>query len=632
MAAGVLLVLIAAGAIAGALAWRWAFHDLPELPTRAEALWDVRMEPSVTVLADDGAVLGVRGPLYGRRVTLEEMPPHLPQAFLAIEDRRFFEHDGVDRRGLMRAFWVNLRAGRTVQGGSTLTMQLVKNLVLTPERSLRRKIQEIRLAFALERVLSKQEILELYLNRVYLGEQAYGVEAAARRYFNTTASELSLQESALLAALPKAPTRLAPTENMEAALERARRVLSAMLDEGFIDPIAYLTAASIPAELAEGLIVPEEAQGWGHVFDAAHAEARRILGDESVAPDLVVITTIDPDLQRAAQNALNTVLDEQGEARRAGEGALTALAPDGAVRAMVGGRDYRESQFNRAIQARRQPGSAFKPIVFAAAFEAGMSPATTFEDRAIDIEGWSPGNFGGGFRGRITLADALKRSINTVAAQAGMRAGLANVTAMAGRLGVATPLNPVPAVTLGSGEVRLLELTGAYAVFARDGRRIEPYLVREIRSARGELIWQTPDPDQGEAVISVEHARWMSTLLQSVIVDGTGTRARIPGHRAAGKTGTSQNSRDAWFVGYTAHLTAGVWVGNDDDTPMNGVTGGQLPAEIWRRFMIEAHQGVRAAPLSAPEPRRRSERDERLAAYYASLSERFESMLPGSGG
>ncbi|KAA5801108.1 PBP1A family penicillin-binding protein [Alkalicaulis satelles] len=583
-------------------------------------------------MADDGTVLGVRGPLYGRRVRLEEMPAHLPQAFLAIEDRRFFEHDGVDYRGLARAFWVNVRAGRTVQGGSTLTMQLVKNLVLTPERSLRRKIQEIRLALALERALSKQEILELYLNRVYLGEQAFGVEAAARRYFNTTTSELSLQESALLAALPKAPTRLAPTENMAEALARARRVLSAMQEAGFIDPIAYLTAASIPAELAEGLIAPEEAQGWGHVFDAAQAEALRILGENGGAPDLVIITTIDPRLQRAAQLAVNGVLDEQGAARRAGEGALAAIAPDGAVRALVGGRDYRASQFNRATQARRQPGSAFKPIVYAAAFEAGMDPASPFEDRAIDIEGWSPGNFGGGFRGRITLADALKRSINTVAAQAGVRAGLPNVTAMAGRLGVVTPLNPVPAVTLGSGEVRLLELTGAYNVFARDGRRFEPFLVREIRSARGELIWQAPETGSGEEAISVEHARWMSTMLQSVVIDGTGTRARIPGHRAAGKTGTSQSSRDAWFVGYSAHLTAGVWVGNDDDSPMNNVTGGQLPAEIWRRFMVEAHTGVRPAPLSAPEPRQRSERDERLAAFYASLSERFDAMLPGSGG
>ncbi len=632
IAAGVLLLLVCAGAVAGAVTWRWAFHDLPELPDNIDALWDVRMEPSVTVLADDGTVMAVRGPLYGRRVRLEEMPAHLPQAFLAIEDRRFFDHSGVDLHGLARSLWVNLRAGRTEQGGSTLTMQLVKNLVLSPERSLRRKLQEMRLARQLERRLSKQEILELYLNRVYLGEQAYGVEAAARRYFQTTTAELTLQESALLASLPKAPTRLAPTDNMEAALARTRLVLTSMLDEGFIDPIAYMTASAIPAEVAEALLAPGDAQASGHPFDAAVAEALAILGEDRAIPDLVITTTIDLALQRAAQAALNAVLDEQGEARQAGEGALVALGPDGQVRALVGGRDYRLSQFNRATQARRQPGSAFKPIVFAAAFEAGMSPATTFNDGPIDIDGWSPVNFGGRFLGRITIADALKRSVNTVAAQAGVRAGMTNVTALAARMGLSTPMLPVPAMTLGAGEVQLLELTGAYAVFARDGWRRDPYLVREIRSARGELIWEVDPADDGESVLTVEHARWVSTMLQSVIIDGTGTRARVPGHTAAGKTGTSQNSRDAWFLGYTAHLTAGVWVGNDDDTPMEGVTGGQLPAEIWSRFMIAAHEGVEPAPLTAPAPRRRSERDERLAAFYSSLASRFDAELDASGG
>ncbi|MGY6626976.1 MAG: transglycosylase domain-containing protein [Oceanicaulis sp.] len=630
--AGALLALIAAGSIAGAITWRWAFHDLPELPESVDALWDVRLEPSVTVLTDDGTVMAVRGPLYGRRVPLEEMPAHLPQAFLAIEDRRFFDHDGVDWHGLARSFWVNLRAGRTVQGGSTLTMQLVKNLVLTPERSLRRKLQEIRLARELERRLSKQEVLELYLNRVYLGEQAYGVEAAARRYFQTTTAELSLQESALLAALPKAPTRLAPTANMEAALARTRLVLSSMLEQGFIDPIAYLTASAIPAELAEALLAPGDAQALGHAFDAAVTEALAILGEDRAVPDLVITTTIDLALQRAGQAALNSVLDAQGEARRAGEGALVALGSDGQVRALVGGRDYRVSQFNRATQARRQPGSAFKPIVFAAAFEAGMDPATVFDDAPIDIDGWSPVNFGGRFLGPITIADALKRSVNTVAAQAGVRAGMSNVTGLAARLGLSTPMLPVPAMTLGAGEVQLLELTGVYSVFARDGRRRPPFLVREIRSARGELIWQADRAREGEPVLSVEHARWVSTMMQSVIIDGTGTRARLPGHRAAGKTGTSQNSRDAWFVGYTAHLTTGVWVGNDDDTPMQGVTGGQLPAEIWSQFMIAAHEGVTPAPLAAPAPRRRSARDEQLAAFYSSLSARFDAELASSGG
>jgi len=622
---------VAAGA-AGHAGWRWAFHDMPALPESADALWDVRREPSVTVLADDGTVLGVRGPLYARPVTLDSLPAYVPQAFIAIEDRRFYDHAGFDRRAIARSMLVNLRAGRIVQGGSTLTMQLVKNLVLSPERTLRRKIQEVRLAVMMETLLSKQEILELYLNRVYLGEQAYGIEAAAQHYFNKPASELTLQEAAILAALPKAPTRLAPTENMQAAVERARDVLRAMLEEGYIDPVAYLTAVAIPAELAGELAEAVNPALYGHVFDAALAEARRRLGEDGATPDLVVTTTIDPALQAAAQGALEDVLASQGAARNADEGALVAIAPNGAVRAMIGGRDYTASQFNRATQARRQPGSAFKPIVFAAAFEARLHPHTVFVDEPLDIDGWSPRNFGGGHRGRITITDALKHSINTVAAQAGVRAGIENVAEMGARLGITTPLPPFPALALGAGETYLIDLTAAYTVFANDGMRRNPYLVSQIRNSRGDLLWAAPEDHEGERVITVEHARWISTMLQGVVLEGTGTRAQLPGHRAAGKTGTSQNSRDAWFAGYTGHLTAGVWVGNDDDTPMNAVTGGALPAEIWRRFMTAAHQDLDPVPLAAPVPRRRTQREEALAAYYSSLSARFDDILDGPDG
>ncbi len=617
---------LVAGLVGGAFVWRWAFHDLPELPSSAVALWEVRRESSVTLTGMGGERLVVRGPRYERPVLLAELPAHVPQAFLAIEDRRFYDHDGVDRRGLARAVMVNIRAGSTVQGGSTLTMQLVKNLILSPERTVRRKLQEIRIALALENLLSKDEILELYLNRVYLGERAYGIEAAAQTYFAKSATELTVAEAAILAALPKAPSRLAPTDNLDAARARAEDVLQAMLDAEYIDPLTYLSAVTMPAELMQADGASYDSAVFGHVFDAAVAEAEAALGGP-LPPVVTIQVAIDPQLQIAAHNAVTSIMDAEGPGRDAGEAALTALDMTGRVRAMVGGRNYRDSQFNRATQAERQPGSAFKPVVFAAGFEAGMDPATTFRDRPIDIEGWTPENYGGGFRGMVTIADALKRSINTIAALAGAEVGPPAVAEMAERLGITSELAVVPALSLGAGETRLIDMTAVYGAFANDGRRTDPVLVTEIRDARGDLLWAAPEPAPGHQVIDQAQARWMSTMLQSVVIDGTGTRARLRGHTAAGKTGTSQNSRDAWFVGYTGHLTAGVWVGNDDDTPTDSVTGGQLPAQIWQRFMTQAHDGLAPRPLAAPAPRRRSAREESLAAFYSDLSARFDAIL-----
>jgi len=620
------LVVLLAGLIALWLAWLWAFEDIPDAPDTLEELWETRREASYTVLGADGAVLGVRGPRYGRPVELEELPAHLAQAFLAIEDQSFFEHNGVDYRAMIRALFANMRAGEIVQGGSTLTMQLVKNLILHPDQTFQRKVQEMRLAMELEEMLTKEQILELYLNRVYLGEGSFGVEAAALRYFNKPAAELTLQESAILAALPKAPSRLAPTENLAAAQARAEEVLNDMMEVGYIDPITYLAAVGDPAELAEDAAAGVNPAVYGHVFDVALSRAQALLEPDE-APILIIQTTIRPELQRAASQAVEAVLSESGEARDAGEAALVALDLNGAILAMVGGRDYEDSQYNRAVQAERQPGSAFKPIVFAAGFEQGLNPATAFEDGPVDFEGWRPENYGGGYRGRITIADALKRSINTVAAQVGAEVGVEAVADMARRLGITTTLNPVPALALGSGEVRLIDLTAAFAVFANEGRATQPVLITEIRSRRNEILWSAESPRPGDQVISRENARAMSTMLESVILDGTGARAQLPGRRAAGKTGTSQNSRDAWFLGYTGHMAAGVWVGNDDDTPMRDVTGGSLPADIWRRFMVEAHEGLEPAPLSSPAPRRRTAREETLAAFYSSLSSRFDAML-----
>ena len=618
----VLLALISVLAV-----WQWAFHDMPEAPQSAAELWSVRREPAVVLQDRNGNTLAVRGPLYAQAVALEQLPDHVPQAFLAIEDQRYYQHSGVDFRGLARAVWRNVTAGELVQGGSTITMQLVKNLILTPDRHLRRKLQEMRLARALERHLTKDEILELYLNRIYLGARAYGIEAAARRYFGKSATELTLAEAAMLAALPKAPSRLSPTTNLAAAQARAAQVLAAMEEAGFITAEQHAQALENPAVPVADTSDPNATSNWGHAFDYALAEAERLLPD--MAPDLVIRTSLDPRLTRAAQQVIETRLDADGQSLNASEAAIMLLAPDGAIRAFAGGRDYQTSQFNRAIQAQRQPGSAFKPIVFAAALEAGYDPSSAVWDEPVDLEGWTPENFGGNYRGLVTLQEALKRSINTVAAQVANQVGISRIVEMGHRLGIASNLPELPAIALGAAEVNLLELTAAYSVFNNDGAYRQPYFITAITNSRGEVLYER-QPTGARRAMSAEHAQAMSTMLQDVVLTGTGRGAPLPGRRSAGQTGTSQSFRDAWFVGFTADYTAGVWVGNDDDSPMSDVTGGGLPAAIWRDFMVRAHEGLPARDLSATAPRSRSEREERLAAFYSDLSEAFSVLLEPS--
>tara|TARA_R110000868_G_scaffold11516_4_gene56318 strand:+ start:2866 stop:4848 length:1983 start_codon:yes stop_codon:yes gene_type:complete len=626
--AAALGVTLLAALISAFLFWNWAFHDLPPTPQTAAELWATRREPAVTVLDTNGDVLAVRGPLYARAVSLDGLPPYLPQAFLAIEDQRFYEHNGVDLRGVARALWTNLRSGRSAQGGSTITMQLVKNLILTPDRHLRRKLQEVRLAWSLEENLSKTEILELYLNRIYLGARAFGVEAAAHRYFSKSAADLSLAEAAMLAALPKAPSRLDPTVNLEAAQARAAHVLAAMLSAGYINQEDHDEALANPGVPVPASLDPQSGVTWGYVFDYAVLEAARLLPDS--APDLVIRTTIDPALTLAARDAIDGVLTESGEAVNASEAAIVLLAQDGAIRAMAGGRDYLESQFNRALQAQRQPGSAFKPIVFTAALEAGYDPSTAVWDEPVDLEGWEPQNFSGGYRGLVTLQEALRRSINTVAVQVANDVGLPRIIETGHRLGIRSPLPELPAIALGAAEVNLLELTAAYSVFPRDGHRFDPWFVESITNSRGDVLYQHEVTD-APAVLNEAVAQSMSTMLQDVVISGTGRRAILAGGRGVGgKTGTSQSFRDGWFIGFTDDFTAGVWVGNDDDSPMTNVTGGGLPATIWQRFMTRVHQGVPVHALSAPAPRTRSEREERLAAFYSDLSDAFDELLVSS--
>ena len=559
-------------AVSGLVAWYATdLPDISDLDSRARSA-------GITITAADGTVLATRGDVYGRHVPRSELPQSLIDAVVAVEDRRFYHHFGLDPIGLARAVAVNLRTGRLVQGGSTLTQQIAKNVFLTSERSLKRKVQELLLAFWLERNFSKDELLTIYLNRVYLGAGAYGVDAAARRYFAKPASDLGLAEAAMIAGLPKAPSRYAPTRDLAAARARAAVVLDAMVASGRLDAAAAAAAKTLPATVTGSLGGSGAARYFADwVIDRVPAYVGPITGD------LEVRTTLDGVVQRAAEAAVAASRTAGIEAL-AGEVALVAMAPDGGVRAMVGGRNYGTSQYNRATQAQRQPGSAFKIAVYAAALEAGIGRGALFDDAPIQVEGWQPKNYGDSYRGSLTVTEAFARSSNVIAVQLSERAGRAQVIAAARRLGITAPLTPHPSLALGVAEVSLLELTGAYAVVASGGLGVVPHAIAEIRDRNGTVLYRRAGSGLGR-VLAPGVAGDLDALLRAVVREGTGRRAalEVP---AAGKTGTSQDSRDAWFLGYREGLVAGVWLGNDDGTPMKGVTGGTLPAELWRDFMM----------------------------------------------
>lgn len=579
-----------AALVLGLGGWIWLTAGLPQIGSPAE-LWSIGRAPGMTFVDRSGVVVAARGPKHGFLAPLAQLPPHVPRAFLAAEDRRFYSHGAVDLRGVARAAAANLGKGRIVQGGSTITQQLARDLFLGKERTLRRKLQEAALAYRLERRLTKDQILELYLNRLYFGAGAYGLEAAARTYFGKPARQLSVSEAALLAALPKAPSRLAPDEDLDAALARSRLVLGTMREAGWVSEAEARQALAERPQIAPAA---SDERDFGYVLDMAAAEALRRVGDK--APDLVVRLSIDAALQRQAQALLAEALSTAGPAARADQGAVVALAPDGGVRALAGGRDYRRSPFNRAVQAKRQPGSAFKPIVYAAALEAGVSPADTREDRPVRFGDWAPQNYGGGYRGTVTVEEALAQSINTVAARLGAEVGRRKLGEISGRFGLDDiPETPSLPVALGAYEVSLLELTSAYQVFQNAGRRTEPHLVEGVTTARGDVLYARRFVDP-PSVYDAARAGTMVRMLMGVIDHGTGRQAQI-GRPAAGKTGTSQNWRDAWFVGFTPDFAAGVWVGNDDGRPMARIAGGALPAQIWARVMTEAHRGLPVRPF-----------------------------------
>jgi penicillin-binding protein 1A len=565
----------------------WIGIHLPPI----QSLEIPKRPPSVLIVGLNGATLATRGDMGGAAVPLSELPDYVPKAFVAIEDRRFYSHHGVDPLGIMRALAADILRRGASQGGSTITQQLAKNLFLTQERTVSRKLQEMALALWLEHKFTKAQILELYLNRVYFGSGAYGVEAAAQRYFGKSARQLTLAEAALLAGLVQSPSRLAPSHNPDGAERRARIVLADMAEQKFASDDAVRVALAHPARAVKvaGAGSVNYVADW--VMDAVDDLVGRF--DQ----DIVVETSIDPALQAAAERALADLLAQKGEKLNIGEGAVVAMTPDGVVRALVGGKSYTESQFNRAISAKRQPGSAFKPFVYLTALEHGLTPDTIREDGPISMKGWRPENYEHEYMGPVTLTQALANSLNTVSVRLTLEFGPAAVIRTAYRLGITSLLEPNASIALGTSEVSPLELVSAYAVFANGGFAVSPHVIERVRGADGQILYARSSQMLGR-VVDARYVAMMDAMLHEVLVSGTARHADLPGWPAAGKTGTSQDFRDAWFVGFTSQLVTGVWLGNDDNSPTRKAVGGGLPVEIWSRFMKTALAGI--APTALP--------------------------------
>jgi penicillin-binding protein 1A len=566
----------------------WVAMHLPPI----QSLEIPRRPPTVQINTVDGRLFATRGEMGGSAIPLREMPPHLPNAFIAIEDRRFYSHHGVDPIGLIRAVLANVLHRGIAQGGSTLTQQLAKNLFLTPERHMMRKLQEVVLALWLEHNYTKGEILELYLNRVYFGSGAYGVEAAAQRYFGKSARHVTLAEAALLAGLVKSPSRLAPNKNFDAAERRGQVVLAAMSDAGLVKE----EAAQAAMTLAPAIVKPSAGGSSNYVADWVMDVLNDLIG--RVDDDVVVETTIDVGMQAAAEKALIEQLAQKGDKAGVEQGALVAMTPDGAVRALVGGRNYAENQFNRAVVAKRQPGSAFKPFVYLTALERGLTPDTVRDDKPVELKGWRPENFNREYRGPVTLTQALSNSLNSVAVRLTLEVGPNAVARTAHRLGISSPLETNASLALGTSEVSVLEIVSAYAPFANGGNAIVPHVVERVRVLHGGKSLYARNQATLGRVIDPRYVAMMNAMMHETVASGTAHKADLPGWTAAGKTGTSQDFRDAWFIGYTGALVTGVWLGNDDNTPTRKTTGGSLPVEVWSAFMKTALRGK--APVELP--------------------------------
>jgi len=558
--------------------------ELPRLPP-------IQRDPQVTYLDRTGAVIGVRGGRYAPPVNLAALPPYVPAAFVAIEDRRFYEHTGFDPRGIARAIVAGLSEGRATQGASTITQQLARNLFLTQQRTLERKATELVYAVELERTYSKQQILALYLSRVYFGSGAYGLEAASQRYFNKPAAKLTIKEAAMLAGVLKSPSGYNPADQPERCAERAKLVLNAMVETGAITPAQRAKAASqTPKVWATAATAPSQ-----YFVDWVDGQVRQMV--PKLTRDLVVETTLDQGMETAAGAAARRVVDAH-KAQGTDQAAVVAIDGMGRVRTMVGGVDYAAAPYNRAVQSKRQAGSAWKPFVYLTALEQGRTPDMLVVDEPVTIAGWSPGNYEeGSYLGQITLETALAKSVNTVAARLADEVGRPAVAATARRAGIVSTVNIDPAMALGTTLVSPLEMTQAYTAFSNGGNRVSAYGIERIRYG-GTVIYQKRPaalvPAIGNPALSE-----LNQMLRTVMVAGTGTRAAVPGYDLAGKTGTTSDYKDAWFCGYTGGFASCAWMGRDDAKPMARISGATAPAELWKGFMTTA---LRRTPTQAIPP------------------------------
>ena len=612
--AAVVFLLIAAGTF-------YFFSSLPPV----EALLDARARGSVTLLDRDGQVFAWRGEQFGGQITADSVSPNLRNAIVATEDRRFYHHFGVSPRGIASAVKINLSEGRRAlsgHGGSTITQQTAKLLCLgvdydpevwkseadyeadCREGSVWRKVKEAVYAFGLEARYSKDEILTIYMNRAFLGAGSRGFEAAAQRYFGKSTTQVSPAEAAMLAGLLVAPTRYAPTNDLERSQRRALTVLRLMEEQGFLTTAEAAAARANPAELSDAA----EARAGGYFADWVMNAGPDFLTRDTTE-DVILRTTFDAGLQRAAEDALDFVFETKVRGGSKAQAAIVVMSSDGAVRAMVGGRKFKgvAGQFNRAIMAKRQTGSAFKPFVYATALELGHSPNDVVMDSPLTLNvpgsgAWSPKNYTKDFKGAVTLTQALKESLNIPAVRVSESVGRENVRRVAEDFGIASDLALGPALALGASESTLLEMTGAYAGILNGGTSVRPYGLLELRLKGDDTPLIGQDGGLGERVISRGAAEQLTYMMHEVVQSGTGTRARLDDRQAAGKTGTTQAARDAWFLGFTADYVAGVWMGYDDNTPLTGVTGGGLPAEIWHEVMVRVHQGLPVAPLPMRRP------------------------------
>ena len=574
----------------------WYARELPDITKNAE----FEHRAAITILANDNSQITRIGELKGVSIQIQDIPDYVRFAVISIEDRRFYTHFGIDPKGIARAIYTKLFKGGRLAGGSTITQQRAKNLFLSHERSLKRKVQEALLALWLERTLTKDEILSAYMNRVYFGAGSYGIEAAAQTYFNKSAANINLGEAAILAGLLKAPSRYAPTNNLARAQKRGRLVLNAMVEEGYI--------TRTQAEMQAGLSVtrpksrPIKSDSGRYFADWIMSEAAKLI---SVPEEHIIIeTTLDPELQNASQLALIKYTKRYGSERKFAQGATISLGKDGSIYAMVGGVNYRQSQFNRATQAYRSPGSALKPFIYLTAIEKGWQPDDMILDATLDGESYAPENYNEKYYGEVTLQEALSRSMNTAAVRLTQKIGIGNFIKKLKKFGISSTLNRDLSLVLGSSGVSAIDLSASYAALMNEGIKVEPYGIKRILTKEGVVLYDRDNTRHvKQRIAKRRHVQRLNIMLDHTVQYGTARAAKLEGHKTYGKTGTSQDSRDAWFVGFDKNITTAVWLGNDDNTPMKKVTGGTFPAHIWKDIMSKNLKDKTPPGYNNPERR-----------------------------